>query len=62
MNELNESAEIVRNKVDKLLIIFDYGMKPIGWFWDHSNYGFWSTNFEISLKVHKTTDLWKIIE
>ena len=61
-NKLNEIAERVRNKVDKLLIISDHGINQIGRFWGHSNYGSWSTNFEISLKAPQITDIWEIIK
>jgi len=46
--EMDELAEKLRNmdKVDKLIILSDHGMEAIGMFGDHSDHGFWSTNFK----------------
>ena len=60
--ELDNIAKEVRKKADKILVISDHGMKAIGRYGDHSNYGFWSFNFEINLKKPKITDFRKIIE
>ncbi len=43
--ELDRIAEKVRKIAEKVLIVSDHGMKAIGRYGDHSNYGFWSSNF-----------------
>lgn len=60
--ELDEIAMKAKERVEKLLIISDHGMKAIGRFGDHSNYGFWSTSWNAKLKNPKITDFRKIIE
>lgn len=42
------------------LVLSDHGMKPVGFFGDHSSYGFWSSG-EHDLGVPKITDFTKII-
>lgn len=42
------------------LVLSDHGMKPIGFFGDHSSYGFWSSG-EYDLGEPKITDFKKII-
>ena len=44
-----------------LIILSDHGMEKIGIFGDHSNYGFWATNFKDFGKP-KITDFYGIIE
>ncbi|UCD03738.1 MAG: alkaline phosphatase family protein [Candidatus Woesearchaeota archaeon] len=60
--ELDEMAEkIKKNKrVKSLIILSDHGMKAIGRFGDHSEYGFWSTNFK-DLKTPKITEFYELI-
>lgn len=60
--ELDEIAKKARKKAEKLLIISDHGMRAIGRFGDHSNYGFYSISEEIDLKNPKITEFRKIIE
>ncbi len=60
--ELDDIAKKVRDKAEKVLIISDHGMKAIGRFGDHSEYGFWSTNFEVNLDKPKITEFRKLIE
>ena len=60
--ELDEIAGKVREKAERVLIISDHGMKAIGRFGDHSEYGFWSTNFEVNLDKPKITEFRKLIE
>lgn len=62
--ELEEIVKKTKKMIDEnpLLIISDHGMKPIGRYGDHSNYGFWSLNKEINLKNPKITEFRKIIE
>ena len=40
-----ELDEIVSQIRGKLIVLSDHGMKAIGYFGDHSEYGFWSNNF-----------------
>lgn len=60
--ELDEMAEDLRNRanIDDLIVLSDHGMKAIGRFGDHSEYGFWSTNFK-DLETPKITDFSDII-
>ena len=58
--ELDEIAEQISKK-GKLIILSDHGMKALGMFGDHSEYGFWSTNFDTKLKKPKITDFYKLI-
>jgi len=60
-SELDEIAKKVRETRDKILIISDHGMKAIGRFGDHSNYGFWSTNFDVKLEEPKITEFKRVI-
>ncbi len=43
-----------------VIILSDHGMKPVGMFGDHSEYGFWSTNFK-DLGTPRITDFAKVI-
>ena len=59
--ELDEIAAEIKKMPDvKLIVLSDHGMKALGIFGDHSEYGFWSTNFK-DLGNPKITDLAKII-
>ena len=44
-----------------LIVLSDHGMEAIGNFGDHSNYGFWSTNFK-DLGTPKITEFFKLIK
>ncbi|MHC1605634.1 MAG: hypothetical protein ACXQTP_06680 [Candidatus Methanofastidiosia archaeon] len=46
---------------DSMVILSDHGMKAIGAFGDHSEYGFWSTGFK-DLKNPKITDFPEIVK
>ena len=59
--ELDEIAAHAREKSDMVLILSDHGMKPIGQFGDHSEYGFWSTNFK-DLGNPRITDFASILK
>lgn len=50
-----EFDEIASQVEGKLLILSDHGMKAIGQFGDHSDYGFWSSNFS-DIGTPKITD------
>lgn len=43
------------------LVISDHGMKPVGRYGDHSNYGFYSVNEQLGLQNPKITDFFQII-
>jgi len=59
--DLNDIAAEIRKKENtKIIILSDHGMQAIGQFGDHSDYGFWSTNFQ-ELKNPKITDFYHII-
>jgi hypothetical protein len=60
--ELDEIARLASKKASKLLIISDHGMKAIGRFGDHSNYGFWSFSETINLQTPKVTEFRQLIE
>jgi hypothetical protein len=58
----NFVKEVWKLRWDKILIISDHGMKSVGRFGDHNNYGFWSSNFKINFKKPKITEFRTIIE
>jgi hypothetical protein len=60
--DLDELAGKAREKADHLLVISDHGMKALGGFGDHSEYGFFSTSWESKLKNPKITDFRDLIE
>lgn len=54
--------EIVKKHPDaKILVLSDHGMEAVGMFGDHSDHGFWSTNFA-DLGTPKITDMANIIK
>lgn len=56
-DELDDIAKKIKEvRDDHLLILSDHGMKALGMFGDHNNYGFWSFDEECSLKNPKITD------
>lgn len=55
-----EVDEIVSQVEGKLVVLSDHGMKAIGQFGDHSDYGFWSNNF-LELGTPKITGFANII-
>ncbi len=59
--EFDEIAKAVKNKNSDVLIISDHGMKAIGSFGDHSEYGFWSSD-TLNLDIPKITDFYEIIK
>jgi len=60
--ELEDITTRTKKKAEKILVISDHGMKAVGRFGDHSNYGFWSLNFKIDLKTPKITEMRNLIE
>ncbi|RLI98458.1 MAG: hypothetical protein DRO99_00645 [Candidatus Aenigmatarchaeota archaeon] len=59
--ELDELAGKLRSMGFSLLILSDHGMMSVGKFGDHSNYGFWSTNFDVENRNYRITDFGTII-
>ena len=47
---------------DSVLILSDHGMKGVGQFGDHSDYGFWSLNKNINFRRPKITDFYHWIK
>lgn len=60
--EMDDIAKKCAEKNCPLLILSDHGMKAIGKFGDHSDYGFWSLNLNKNLKTPKITDFYRIIK
>ncbi|MDY6958844.1 MAG: hypothetical protein SVK08_06760 [Halobacteriota archaeon] len=56
--DLDEIASEIK---EDMIILSDHGMQKIGVFGDHSEYGFWSTNFK-DLGGPKITDFYGVIE
>ena len=56
--DLDEIAGTIK---DNFIVLSDHGMEKIGIFGDHSNYGFWSTDFE-NIGSPKITDFARIIK
>ena len=56
--DLDEIAGLIK---DIFIVLSDHGMEKIGIFGDHSNYGFWSTDFR-DLGYPKITDFARIIK
>ncbi len=59
--ELDEIAKLAGKKASKMLIISDHGMRAIGRFGDHSNYGFWSFSERVEWKTPKITEFKNLI-
>jgi hypothetical protein len=53
--------EIAGTIEETFIVLSDHGMERIGMFGDHSNYGYWSTNFK-DLGIPKITDFANIIK
>lgn len=61
-DDLGKLVEEVQAKYNcPILVISDHGMESVGRFGDHSDHGFWSTNFELELDNPKPTDFAEII-
>ncbi len=50
------ALEIKKIRDDHILVLSDHGMKGVGMFGDHSDYGFWSFNSKCELETPKLTD------
>lgn len=50
------TTRIREDGADPLLVLSDHGMKGVGMFGDHNNYGFWSFSKKCPLKNPKITD------
>lgn len=56
-DELDEIARKIKEiREDHLLVLSDHGMKALGMFGDHNDYGFWSFDEECNLDRPKITD------
>ncbi len=64
MNLIYKDLDDMAGKVDadKKLVLSDHGMKAIGEFGDHSEYGFWSLNYDAGLKNPRITEFRELIE
>lgn len=60
-NEMDKIAKEVSGKCGNMFVISDHGMKAIGVFGDHSDHGFWSTNFNSCLKTPRITDFYDVL-
>ncbi len=61
-DDLGKMVEEVQSKYNcPILVSSDHGMQSIGRFGDHSDHGFWSTNFVLELANPKPTDFAEII-
>jgi len=59
--EMQEIMDEIKKIPDaKVIVLSDHGMESVGMFGDHSNYGFWSTNFE-DLGNPKITEMADVI-
>jgi hypothetical protein len=56
--DLDEIAGMIK---DGFIVLSDHGMEKVGIFGDHSNYGFWSTDYE-DIGSPKITDFASIIK
>lgn len=59
--DLDELALQASEKADKMLVISDHGMKAIGGFGDHSEYGYWSTSWKSGLEKPRITDFAQLL-
>lgn len=55
--EMDEIVSLVQGDV---IVLSDHGMKAIGYFGDHSDYGFWSTNFR-DLGTPRITEIMELV-
>ena len=59
--ELDDLVKQVKRKIKgETLILSDHGMKSIGRFGDHANYGFWSCHLKCRLRNPRITELFDI--
>lgn len=61
--DLDEIAAQAAATGQKMLIVSDHGMQPVGRFGDHRReYGFWSANFDAKLRNPKITSFRALVE
>jgi hypothetical protein len=60
--EMDDIAKKCAEKGCPLFVLSDHGMKTVGMFGDHSDYGFWSLNLNKNLDNPKITDFCDIIK
>ncbi len=61
MKMIYRDLDEIASKIDNYVVLSDHGMKKIGMFGDHSNYGFWSTDC-MDLGNPRITDFAEIIK
>jgi hypothetical protein len=60
--EMDDIAKTIKEKYScPMLILSDHGMKAIGKFGDHSEYGFWSVNLDEDIENPRITDFFKLL-
>lgn len=59
--DMDDIAKGCAKKNCPMVVLSDHGMKAVGMFGDHSDYGFWSLNVDGNLKNPKITDFYSII-
>ena len=60
MKMIYRNLDEIAGSIDSsFLVVSDHGMKPVGFFGDHSSYGFWSSG-DHDLGIPKITDFKKI--
>jgi hypothetical protein len=62
MKMIYRDLDEIAGSIDSpLIVLSDHGMKPVGFFGDHSSYGFWSSgNYDLGMP--KITDFPKIVQ
>ena len=60
--ELDNLVKLTKGRIKgKIIILSDHGMKAVGRFGDHANYGYWSCNLKCKVKKPKLTRLFDIL-
>jgi len=54
--DLDDLAKSAARNAEKMLVVSDHGMKALGAFGDHSDYGLYSTSWDASLRNPKITE------
>ena len=61
--DFDDIAKSVRSDPsNRVIILSDHGMKAVGPFGDHSDYGFWSTNTGNVMGTPKITEFFGILK
>lgn len=59
--DLDELARTVVEAGMQTIVVSDHGMKAIGPYGDHSEYGFWSTGLDLGFETPRITDFFDVI-